>query len=639
MLEIPHTDYNDAVAGYWEWEIGSEVITMDASLKILLGYSNCEISNSLSSWTALVVPAYLSSLKDKFKAHVKSQGAKPFVQEVGFFHKAGHVVCILVSGKITAWERQAHQLKMSGSYLDITPHKQAEKELERVKNFLHKTNQTAMVGGWELDIETNQVIWTQVTKSIFEVPDDFVPERGKISCFFKEGTDRNSLHQAFEEAVTKGKGYDLELKVITARGRELWTRTVGHPEFANGKCIRLYGVFQDIDARKKNEEALKVKQQQAEQAAMAKLEFLSIMSHEIRTPMNAVIGFTNLLLQNPREDQLEYLNVLKFSAENLLILINDILDFSKIDAGKIELERTDFEIRQLIKNIYAAQQQEADRKDLQLALNIENNIPDILVGDPIRLGQVITNLMANAIKFTPQGKVEVSIRLLEASGHKVKLYFEVRDTGIGIPADKLNHIFEAFSQASSETTRKYGGTGLGLAICKRLLELVGSRLCVRSQVGEGSTFFFELGFKTGQPKLNISEQKSPIIPSSGFPGKRVLVTEDNPVNVMVVRKFLKQWHIESEVAENGRIALEKVRKHDYDLILMDLQMPEMDGYDAAMAIRNLPGQQYKELPIIALTASAVADLKEKILQSGMNDCVTKPFKPVVLHQVLAGYLK
>jgi signal transduction histidine kinase len=638
MPQIPHTDYNEAIAGYWEWEIGKDSIAIDASLSMLLGYDPGALPNTLSALKRLVVPKSLELLRAKFKAHVNSHGKRAFVQEAGLFHREGHVICVLLSGKITAWDRQAKVAKMSGSYLDITPHRQAEKELQRVKEFLNRTNQVAMVGGWELDMETDKVIWTQVTKSIFEVPEDYVPQRGLILSFFNEEADAERLKKAFQDAVTKGMDYDLELKMTTAKGREIWTRTVGHPEFEDGKCVRLYGVFQNIDAHKTNQEALRVKQRQAEVAAEAKLEFLSTMSHEIRTPMNAVIGFTNLLLQNPREDQLEYLNVLKFSADNLLTLINDILDFNKIDAGKIELERTDFDIRQLVNNIYAAQQQDADRKGLQLALHIDTRVPQHLVGDPVRLGQVITNLVANAIKFTPQGRVEVTISLVEESGHTVRLYFEVRDTGIGIPKEKHDQIFEAFSQASSETTRKYGGTGLGLSICKKLLELVGSRLLVDSTVGDGTLFFFELNFKKGRSLAGGSDQK-PLIPASGFPGKKVLITEDNPVNVLVIRKFLKQWQIESELAENGKIALEMVKHRHYDLILMDLQMPEMDGYDAAKAIRQLPDARFKEMPIIALTASAVSDMRARILASGMNDCVTKPFKPAVLHEVLAGYLR
>ncbi|MBS7565741.1 response regulator [Mucilaginibacter sp. Bleaf8] len=638
MPYIPHITCDNLTAGYWEWEIGNDKIRVDALLNATLGFEDHELPNKLYQWKERAFADDLTRLGQKFKAHIESGTSVPFVQEVRFGHKAGHTVCMLISGKAITEGNNNKYTKIIGSFLDLTPQKEAEKELRQVKEFLNKTNQTAQVGGWELDLINQKVIWTAITKSIFEVPDDFVPIIGSATRFFKEGYDRDTLYQAYLNAINHGVDYDLELKIITAKGREIWTRSVGHPEFVNGKCVRLYGVFQDIDKHKRNEEQLRIKHEEVEKAAAAKLEFLSIMSHEIRTPLNAVIGFTNLLLQNPRQDQHEYLNVLKFSAENVLILINDILDFNKIEAGKIDIEQVDFDLSQLIKNIYAAQQGEADQKDLQFVLQIDEAVPTLLVGDPVRMGQVINNLIANAIKFTPAGKVELIVKVLEEHEHKVKLYFEVADTGIGIPTNKLEHIFERFSQASSETTRKYGGTGLGLAICKRLLELVNSHLQVTSVEGKGSSFFFELTFKKSKAKQQARTSKPSDLALTGFPGKKVLITEDNPVNVMVIRKFLQQWDITCDVAENGKIALDKASQNIYDLILMDLQMPEMDGYDATVAIRKLSGQYYQELPIIALTASTVADMGDKILQAGMNACVTKPFKPALLHGVLSQYL-
>ncbi|MEO8887333.1 MAG: ATP-binding protein [Mucilaginibacter sp.] len=636
MADTVNINEKEIRAGYWEWEVEKDKITIDSSLQTMLGYNAGDINNNLQTWRQLIKPDYIDALCQIYKDHVASKGTKPFVLELGLTNKNSTTTYILVTGKVIKWTEHHEPETMWGSYMDVSPFKDAEKELQQVKDLLTKTNQIASVGGWELNLETNKVLWTPVTKSIFEIPEDFVPNLDSSDQFFKTGKYRAKIKRAVDRAITKGIPFDIELKIITAKGKEKWTRSVGQAEFVDGKCTRLYGVFQDINQRKLHEEALQQKNEQLQKAVSEKLDFLSIMSHEIRTPMNAVIGFTNLLLQNPRADQVEYLNVLKYSAENLLVLINDILDYNKINAGKIELENIAFDLRELCTNIKSAQQQEADKKDLILNINIDSKIPASIKGDPMRLGQIITNLIANAIKFTPAGKVDVSIKVVKQTTHNVTLYFEVTDTGIGIPKDKLDYIFEKFSQATSETTRKYGGTGLGLAIIKRLLEMVGSKINVTSVPGQGSSFFFKLKFKKSAVKLQELEPTD-VPTGKELTGKKILIVEDNPINVLVIKKFLQQWGMEFDVAQNGLIAVEKASNNFFDLILMDLQMPEMDGFDATIAIRKLSAM-HQHLPILALTASVVADMKEKVLEAGMNECINKPFKPADLYATLHHYL-
>ncbi len=376
----------------------------------------------------------------------------------------------------------------------------------------------------------------------------------------------------------------------------------------------------------------------AEKAAMAKSQFLSVMSHEIRTPMNAVIGFTHLLIQqSPRPDQLEFLNFLKFSAENLLVLINDILDFSKIEAGKVEFENVDFSIKDLITNIRLALLQKANEKNIQLKLMLDHDLPNAVTGDPVRVGQILTNLISNAVKFTSKGKVTISAVLAQGSdGHSV-IDFEVIDTGIGIPADKLENIFESFTQASADTTRKYGGTGLGLTITKRLLQLMGSEIKVSSEPGKGSTFYFSLSFKNSSKLLKQEAPGEGYQKLKALTGIRLLIAEDNPINVILAKQFMKQWDVECDIAENGEIALMLVKTNNYDMVLMDLQMPEMDGYKTTQEIRKLPEQKYQLLPIIALTASAMLDIKDHAFTVGMNDYLSKPFNPNELHRKIAYY--
>ena len=636
MSDSPFTSYENIPSGYWEWHIVEEQINVSPLLKSMLGLAE-DFDDSPIAWRTILAPQSRLSADHKIAAHFRTKKDVSFSHELEFIHqKTAQTIAIVFMGHLTKWNTEGKAALMTGSFIDFTSLKLREAELRRTKEFLDKTNETAKVGGWELNLVTGELIWSPVTRRIFGVSDDFAIYRGVGSEFLESESDKAILNTALQNAINFNIPYDLEFKITNKQGKRLWTRAVGQPEFVDGRCIKINGVFQDIDDRKQIEEAMRLQQEELQQATATKLEFLSIMSHEIRTPMNAVIGFTNLLLQNPRPDQMDYLNVLKFSAENLLTLINDILDYNKIDAGKIKFEASAFNLHDLLQHIKAAQQQEAEKKDLLVRVEIDPEIPKIIIGDQMRLGQVLTNLVANAIKFTAIGTVDLCVTLLKKSEQLVNLHFEVRDTGIGIEPDKLNYIFEKFAQASSETTRKYGGTGLGLAISKRLLELVGADLKVHSTPNLGSCFYFDLSFKTSGESSILTRE--PLNMETGFPGKRVLITEDNPINVMLVKKFLQQWHVRYDVAENGQIAVDKMSAGQYDLILMDLQMPEMDGYQATTIIRAIAGNSAAELPIIALTASAVEDLRERIMEAGMNDCLTKPFKPESLYELLDKYL-
>jgi signal transduction histidine kinase len=319
-------------------------------------------------------------------------------------------------------------------------------------------------------------------------------------------------------------------------------------------------MFTELVTEKKNNQEMLIKAKEAaEQAALTKSRFLSVMSHEIRTPMNGVIGFTNLLLLNAREDQREYLNMLKFSADNLMVIINDILDLNKIDAGMVVFEQLSFSLHELMSNIYKAQLPSAKEKGLQLRFYFDPALPGLIIGDPVRIGQVIITLISNAIKFTATGEVKINVTLLSEKDEKALINFSITDTGIGIPEDKHDYIFEIFSQASTETTRKYGGTGLGLAITKRLLELMGSDIYLKSTPGFGSEFYFSLEFKEGVLQTEPDDYCSEDI--KNLKGVKILITEDNAINVMVVQRFLQRWQAEYDVAENGQIAVDKVKEN------------------------------------------------------------------------------
>ena len=387
---------------------------------------------------------------------------------------------------------------------------------------------------------------------------------------------------------------------------------------------------------KKQSSDLRIARDKAESAAKAKSEFLSVMSHEIRTPMNAVIGMTHLLMdEEPRNDQMEYLDTLQFSGTNLIALINDILDFSKIEAGKLTLEQADLDLESLVKSITASTAIKGNDKGIEVKYSYDPELADMYIGDSVRLGQVLTNLMGNAVKFTEEGYVELQVAPVDEN----KLRFSVKDTGIGIPKDKQKQIFEAFSQAADDTTRKFGGTGLGLSISRRLVELMGGELQIESEPGEGSVFFFEIELpKSDTPKKTQTEKaESGKLSFGSLAGTRVLVAEDNKINQMVVRKFLEKWDLDITIANNGQEAVEAWEKEQFDLILMDVNMPVLNGHEATRKIREHEKDRNEHMPILAFTASVVEDEIKAIYDAGMDDWVSKPFEPSVLYQKIRKY--
>ncbi len=399
----------------------------------------------------------------------------------------------------------------------------------------------------------------------------------------------------------------------------------------------------DVTERKRFEEELVNAKIVAESASSAKAQFLSVMSHEIRTPMNAVIGLTHLLLQNkPRNDQKDNLQTLKFSAENLLALINDILDFSKIDAGKIDFENSEFVLEDIVKGLYHSFHLQAEEKNIELKFEIDKELPKVLVGDSTRLTQILTNLVSNAVKFTDKGSVELKVYGENINGGKMELIGSVTDSGIGIPFEKQQHVFETFTQASSSTTRQFGGTGLGLAITKKLIDLQRGGISVVSEINKGTVFNFYIPYAYNQNKKEIDVERGVVADEelfSSLKGYKVLLVEDNPVNVMVADQFLQQWDLEIDHAENGKQAIQKLSKNDYDVILMDIQMPVMDGFTATTVIRKLAISEKRDIPIVALTASAMIEVQEKVFKVGMNDFVTKPFNPSELYTKLAKQVR
>jgi len=379
--------------------------------------------------------------------------------------------------------------------------------------------------------------------------------------------------------------------------------------------------------------------QKAEEAAMSKQVFMSTMSHEIRTPLNEVIGITNLLLQGkPREDQMDFIRTLKFSGNHLLTLVNDVLDYNKMESGKIVFEQTQFNLSQFLDEIMRSYSFRSKAKNLDFEIKKEDGLPEEVIGDQIRLNQILSNLLSNALKFTKSGSIKVAVREIERKGKQIRLEFTVADTGIGIAKDKHSVIFESFMQATEDTTRHFGGTGLGLAICKKLIEFQGGTISLESEPEKGSTFKFVISFGITERGI-IKQPVEPAENFTGLEGKKILVAEDNKINFFVANKFLLSWGIVVTHAENGQLALEALEKENYDLILMDLHMPVMDGIEATRIIRNSDNMKIKNIPIVALTAAIMSESHDKIDDLNINDYVLKPFKPHDLFERIKKHIR
>lgn len=390
----------------------------------------------------------------------------------------------------------------------------------------------------------------------------------------------------------------------------------------------------DITQRKRDGEEL-VRLQKAKE------QFLANISHEIRTPINGIAGMASLLSQSPTNEEREtYLNAIKHSAENLKVIINDILDLAAIESGKLRFENIAFNLKDLLPSLISTFAYQAKEKNLKLDYRIDERLNRILVGDPVRLNQIIINLMGNAVKFTHTGSIYVTCDVERMQPTACWVRIEVSDTGVGIPAEKLNTIFESFSQADASVTRKYGGSGLGLTIVKQLVELQDGKITVRSKEGYGSTFIVLIPYKIGKTRsITKTTQKSKNELDYNFVRHlKVLLVEDNDINRLYAKSILKNWHCTADIAENGLVAIEKVKNNRYDIILMDVQMPVMDGYEATKAIRMM-NPPLRDIPIVALTANATKKDVEKCLEAGMNDYLPKPFTPDDLQRKIFGDLK
>ena len=476
------------------------------------------------------------------------------------------------------------------------------------------------------------------------------------SHFFNYFTEQQKAREVYEEVFDKGSVNDSPLTLRHKNGKltdVLFNGSVYKNE--EGNVAGVVVVARDITDQKKianelvearvfaelateiAEEAKRNAENAtitAENAVKAKQQFLSNMSHEIRTPMNAIIGFTKVVLKTElTPKQKEYLDAIKMSGDALIVLINDILDLAKVDAGKMTFVKTAFKMKSSVSAMLHLFEPKIQEKNLKLVKEYDRKIPDVLVGDPVRLHQIILNLVSNAVKFTSKGKITVSVHLLYEDLEKVIIEFAVTDTGIGIPEDRLGKIFENFQQASSHTSRLYGGTGLGLAIVKQLIEPQGGTIRVKSEVGQGSTFSFTLSFLKTTAEAELENEITEL--DTEIKNIKVLVVEDIPLNQLLMKTLLDDFGFERDIAENGKVAIEKLKEKDYDVVLMDLQMPIMNGFEATEYIRKTMNSK---IPIIALTADVTTVDLAKCKAVGMNDYLAKPVDERLLYSKIIGVL-
>lgn len=536
---------------------------------------------------------------------------------------------------ITKLQRDEHGklLKVFGTLTDITEREISDQKMKLNEQRLLEAQQLANLGSWQMNISTGETEWSIGTNLIWD------RDPGAAPLSFNEllntiiPDDRDIVRDVIETALKSRKNFNIEyriktvkgnLKIINGRGR-IQTDSRGIP-------MLMFGTVLDITERKKVETELITAKQQAEESVHAKEYFLANVGHELRTPLNGVLGMARLLQKTELSPtQRSYIDVLSTTAGNLLVIINDILDIAKIESGTLTFEKVPFDPFSVADTAVQIQMYKAEEKDLMLRhLNEGSPIPS-LIGDPYRLNQVLLNLLSNAVKFTARGEIILSHRIKREEGDTLWVEFSVKDTGIGIPLEKQNSIFESFTQLNPESANITGGTGLGLAISKNLVERQGGTISVESTVGEGSIFTFVIPYQMATVDEGKEEGRSVFAVSQLGP-LRVLLAEDNRVNQFIVEAMLQDWGLIVDVASNGREAVEMFNKKNYDLILMDIQMPEVDGVEATYLIRASEDKSKAKVPIIALTANTTKQVQRQFMLAGMNDFLVKPFKEESLYR-------
>ena len=547
--------------------------------------------------------------------------------------------------------------QMVGVSRDITAEKAAAQELDRMRTHMAEAEQLAGFGSWQYDVASQRSLWSAGQRVIHGL-DPVGPEIGyaELRREHLHREDAEKFHQAFHRAIELRASFEFEHRIVRPDGSVRMLRKLALPHCDGaGKLVMYVGATLDVTAEKEAQSRIEVQARQlaelnvelarraeaADVANRAKSAFLANMSHEIRTPMNAVVGMAHLIrVGGLTPEQAERLGKLEASADHLVAILNAILDLSKIGAGKFTLEERSLRVDSIVANALSMFDARVREKHLRLVSDVAS-LPHNLVGDPTRLRQALVNYLANAIKFTDAGTVTLRVELLDENDASALVRFEVRDTGVGIAPEMLPRLFSAFEQADISPTRKFGGTGLGLAITQKLAELMGGGSGAHSTVGEGSTFWFTVRLRKAagmSPELPTAQQDdAAAILRRDYAGTRVLLAEDNDLNREVATALLEAVGLAVEQAEDGVVAVAKAAQHAYGLVLMDMQMPRMDGLEATREIRRT--RPVGTLPIVAMTANAFSEDRANCLEAGMDDFLSKPVEPGLLYALLLNSLE
>ena len=609
--------------GLWDWNVSTGETLFDDRWAAMLGERKEDLQLHVDEWVRRCHPEDLPHAQAALKEHFS--GVSPSYRYLHRMrHKDGSWRWIMDRGKVVNRGPHGEPLRMVGTHRDVTAQHEARIAQERQNVALLNTSRLARVGWWELDPINQTLTWSDQVRVIHEVPPDYVPTLEEAVAFYPAEAAQTIGHLV-QRAIEEGQPFDVELPLITAKGNRLWVRGMGEAYRPEGKTVLVRGAFQDVTEAYLQREALARAKEAAEAATRVKADFLANMSHEIRTPMNAVVGMTELLQATALTDeQVEYVHTIRSGGETLLTLINDILDFSKIEAGQLELERVPLVLRDCVESSVDLNLGGALKKKLELHIDIANGVPEAILGDPVRLRQVLTNLVNNAVKFTDHGEVVVSV----CRGEGGRLAFAVRDTGIGIPANRLNRLFKTFSQVDASTTRHYGGTGLGLAICGRLVTSMGGRIWVESTPAAGSTFRFEI------PYAEMSASKLPRTPERAvlLAGRKALLVTGSETGRGILRGLLDDWGLLASIAASAEDAVRLAsEKSDFEVAIIDAQIGDMP---VGVLVQHLHRSQAKGvlLPLVLLSAS----ISDRELLAGETDAqlVIKPLKARQLRDAL-----
>lgn len=603
--------------GWWRVDLVNNKVHWSDHVYAIHGLSKDTYTPSLETAISLYHPEDREKVSEYVTAAI--QNKEHFEFELRIIRKDHSIRWVYSKGECRLNDA-GEATDIYGIFQDVTERRRAQARFELSVG-------AARAGVWDWDIPEG----TFVTNALFHMMLGREPQDEPLPLTFfldlLHPDDVPYANQEIQNAHTiKNYVYDVEFRLQCLDGSYKWIRSSGQVvEYdANDAPLRMIGQHFDVDDQKLLEAKLRETLEEAKQANKAKSEFLANMSHEIRTPMNGVLGMSELLLATELgEEQIDLAQSLKRSGESLLRVINDILDFSKVEAGKIELAPVVFSIPELLEDIVKLHKVNAKLKGVALDLGDLGPLPEYLLGDPDRLRQVLVNLIGNALKFTPRGgSVDVQANIVEETEEDILIGFSIRDTGIGISKEKQRIIFDAFVQADAATTREFGGTGLGLSISSKLVALMGGSIGLKSKIGKGSTFSFSASFK--KASATPAEEVETVVTAEISRPLNILLAEDNIINQKVAVRFLAKHGHSIVIANNGKLAVEKVQEEPFDIILMDIQMPIMSGEQAAVEIRQLEG--FEKMPIIALTANAMSGDREKYLTSGFDGYVSKPIR-------------